>query len=47
MITEKEKNWVLITAMKMALEDGDNFFFEDEEKDEEAREFIEELIKES
>ncbi len=44
-ITQAEKDWALIAALKMALEDGDNFFFEDEDKDMQAREFIEELIE--
>ncbi len=44
-ITQEEKNWVLITALKMALDDGDNFFFEDEDKDIQARDYIEELLE--
>ena len=43
-LTEKEKAWVLITALKMVLDDDDNFFFGDENKDMQAKDYIEKLI---
>ena len=46
-LTQEEEDYVIIQAIKFALDDGDNFFFETEEKDELAREYLEKLIKQS